>query len=270
MGRLLLLVAAVGLAAYLFADTARWLAHQWWTGEYYSHGPLVVAVAAMLGWRERRGLSPAPSWTGPPVLLLALGGHLGAMALRAPFLSALTIPLGLAGAALFWGGWPALRRWAFPLAFLVLAVPLPFVDTLAFPLQVASAQAASALANVWGVPATFQGGQVALEQCALTVGAPCSGLRSAMAMLSLGALAAWALQGPLWGRGLLLVLAVPAGWLANVLRVTALLAVAHGWGAGAALGTFHTLSSPLFFLGGVAMLVAVAWGTGCRDLRPDW
>jgi len=263
----LLLVVAAATAVYLFAGTVRWLGHQWWTGEYYSHGPLVVLLAGWLAWRSRRQFDPAPSWAGLPVIAAALVGHLAALWMRAPYLSALMLLLALAGAALWWGGWPALRSLAFPLAFCILAIPLPFVEALAFPLQVASARVAASLVNLWGVPASFQGGQVSLTSCALVVGAPCSGLRSIMAMTALGALAAWGLEGPLWGRVVVFLVAVPAAWLANVLRVAALLTVAHLWGADAALGTLHTVSSPLFFLVGVGMLFAVAWGVGCRSLR---
>ncbi|MGC8838345.1 MAG: exosortase/archaeosortase family protein [Anaerolineae bacterium] len=265
----LALAVAGALGVWLFAGTGTWLVHQWWTGEYYTHGPLVVAVAGGLAWRGLRRAGREPSWAGLPVLAAGLGGHLWAQVLRAPYLSACMLLLSLAGLALWWGGWPALRAAAFPLAFCTLAVPLPLTERLAFPLQAASARAAAGLARLWGVPATFAGGEVALENCALTVGAPCSGLRSIVAMAALGALAAWSLAGPSWGRAMTFLAAVPVAWLTNALRVAALLTVAHLWGADAALGTFHTVSSPLFFVVGVAALLALAWGMGCRDLRSD-
>ncbi len=261
------LAVAAGLGVWLFAGTGAWLAHQWWTGEYYTHGHLVVAVAAWLAWRGLRRAGHEPSWAGLPVLAAGLGGHLWAQALRAPYLSAGMLLVSLGGLALWWGGWPALRAVAFPLAFCTLAVPLPLTEALAFPLQAASARAAAWLVGLWGVPATFTGGEVTLQSCALTVGAPCSGLRSMVAMAAVGALAAWGLEGPLWGRALAFVAAVPVAWLANVLRVAALLTAAHLWGTEAALGAFHTFSSPLFFLLGVVALLALAWGMGCRDLR---
>ncbi|MGQ9585146.1 MAG: exosortase/archaeosortase family protein [Anaerolineae bacterium] len=262
-----LALAAAGLIAYLFADTGRWLVHQWWTGEYYSHGPLVVVVGGVLAWRASRGICPAPSRIGLLVVAVALAGHLGALVARAPSLSAFLFLVVLVGVALWWGGGPALKGFAFPLAFCALAIPLPFMDLLAFPLQMASAQMAASLVNLWGVPASFQGGQVSLTECALTVGAPCSGLRSIVAMAALGSLAAWGLAGPWWGRGLVLGVAVPVAWLSNMLRVAALLTVAHVWGADVALGAFHAASSPAFFLGGVGMMAGVAWGVGCRNLR---
>lgn len=263
----LALVAASGLGAYLFAGTGAWLAHQWWTGEYYTHGPLVVAVAAWLAWRGVRRATPRPTWAGLPVLAAGLVGHLWAQGVRAPYLSAGMLVVSLGGLALWWGGWPVLRAVAFPLAFSLLAVPLPLAERLAFPLQSASARAAAGLVALWGVPATYTGGQVSLASCALTVGAPCSGLRSMVAMAAVGALAAWALAGPWWGRAAAFLLAVPTGWLANVLRVAALLTVAHLWGPDAALGAFHAVSSPFFFLLGTAALLAAVWGMGCRDLR---
>ncbi|MGQ9593267.1 MAG: exosortase/archaeosortase family protein [Anaerolineae bacterium] len=261
------LATAGGLGVYLFASTGAWLAHQWWTGEYYTHGPLVVAVAAWLAWRGLRRAERKPSWVGLPVLAVGLGGHLWAQVARASFLSAGMLLLSLGGLALWWGGLPAFRAVAFPLAYCTLAVPLPLTEGLAFPLQAAAARAAAGLVALWGVPASDAGGQVTLARCALVVGAPCSGLRSMVAMAAVGALTAWALEGPPWGRVVAFLAAIPVAWLANVLRVAALLTVAHFWGAEAALGTFHTVSSPFFFLLGVAALLALAWGMGCRDLR---
>ncbi len=268
-GQSLALAVSGALGVWLFAGTGAWLAHQWWTGEYYTHGPLVVAVAAWLAWRGLRRTEGQPSWAGLPVLAAGLGGHLWAQAVRAPYLSACMLLLSLGGLALWWGGGPILRAVAFPLAFCALAVPLPLTEWLAFPLQAVSAHAAAGLVRLWGVPATFAGGQVTLQSCALTVGAPCSGLRSIVAMAAVGALAAWVLKGPPWGRALTFLAAVPVAWLANVLRVAAILTVAHLWRPEAALGAFHTLSSPLSFLLGVGALLALAWGMGCRDLRSD-
>ncbi|NLE76370.1 MAG: exosortase/archaeosortase family protein [Chloroflexi bacterium] len=264
-----LALAAGGVGVFLFAGTLRWLAQGWWGSEYYTHGPLVAGLAGWLAWRRLRQIQPAPTWVGLALIAAALLGHLAALWSRTAVGSAFALLLALAGLALWWGGWPALRAGLFPLAFAALAIPLPFVDAWAYPLQVVSARAAAALANLVGVPATFQGGQVALPSCSLVVGAPCSGLRSLVSLTALGVLAAWALEGPLWGRLALVAAAIPLAWLGNVLRVTALLAAAHLWGLEVAMGAVHTASSPLAFMLSVGLLLAVAWGVRCRALRPD-
>jgi exosortase len=263
--------AAIGvLLLLLFWSTFRWLWWSWRTNEYYSHGPLVPLVAGYLAWRRRPTGTPAPpsNW-GLLGLGTGLGGYLVATVLRAPFVSALAFIVVLGGLVGFLLGDEALRRWLFPLAYLGFAVPLPFVDAVTVYMQSLTAQAATALVRVMGVPAVSEGGRITLTSCSLVVGAPCSGMRSLVALLAVAAVLAYILRGSWSRRGTLFVLAAPLAVAANVIRVVSLLLVANGWGEDVALRYWHTLASPIFFVAALALLIAVSWGLGCREIRSD-
>jgi len=198
-----------------------------------------------------------------------VGGYLVASALRAPFLSALAFIVVLGGLVDFLLGDEALRRWLFPLAYLGFAVPLPFIDAVVIQMQSLTAQAATALVRAMGVPAVSEGGRITLTSCSLVVGAPCSGMRSLVALLAVAAVLAYLLRGSWLRRGALFVLAAPLAVAANVIRVISLLLVANGWGEEAALRYWHTFASPLFFLAALGLLIAASWGLGCREIRAD-
>jgi len=268
--RLLAAAAIAALLLLLFGATFRWLWWSWRTSEYYSHGPLVPLVAGYLAWRRRPAGEPAsPSNWGLLGLGAGLGGYLVATDLRAPFLSALALIVVLGGLVEFLLGGQALRRWLFPLAYLSFAVPLPFVDAIATYMQGWTAQAATALVRAMGVPAVNEGGRITLASCSLVVGAPCSGMRSLVALLAVAAVLAYLLRGPWTRRGALFVLAAPLAVAANVIRVVSLLLVANGWGEDVALRYWHTFASPFFFLAALGLLIAASWGLGCREIRAD-
>ncbi len=261
-------LALLGVLGY---PVGRWLVGQWLTNAYYSHGLLVLAVSVYLAWRAwRAGRAPsAPTRAGLALLVAGSGLYLLGEALAARYLSALALIAIAAGLVGFLGSREALQRLAFPLAYLAFAVPLPFVDSLAVTLGALTAGWAAALVRGLGVMAVNQGGQVTLPTCSLTVGAPCSGVRSLVALLALAALWAYLVRGPHRARIALLALAVPLAALTNLLRVTSLLWAADRWGAEAALRYYHGFSGPIFFALALGGLLAASWGMGCRDLRAD-
>lgn len=258
----------MGLLAY---PVGRWLVVQWFTNEYYSHGVLVPPVSAYLAWRAMRSsrAASAPANAALALLVLGAGFYVVGESLVARYLSALAVILMAGGLIGFLGSREALRRLAFPLTYLVFAVPLPFVDGLAVTMGTVTAGWATALARRLGVMAVSEGGRVTLPACSLAVGAPCSGVRSLVALLALAAVWAYVVRGPRWARIALLVLAIPLASLANLLRVTSLLWVADRWGLEAALRYYHDFSGPIFFALALAGLLAASWGLKCRDLRSD-
>ncbi len=268
--RLFAAMALALLVGILYFPTLRWLAHEWWSNDYYTHGPLVLIIAGVLIWRRRRAFwYRSPDNRGLLGMGIGLAAHLIGSAWRAPYISALSLPILVAGLVTFFLGVPALRMLAFPLAFTWFAAPLPFVEQASVPLQSVTASASTALARLWGIPAQVQGAQITLPSCSLQVGAPCSGLRSIVALLTLTALFVYLVDGPAWARWVLLAMAVPVALAANIVRVALLLLVAHLWGAEAGLRYFHDYSSPVLFVVAVLLLMGVSWAAQCRGIRSD-
>jgi len=258
----------LGLLAY---PTVRWLVSQWLTNEYYSHGPLVPLVSAYLGWRALRQRSTAPTTasTTPILLVVSAGLYLLAEVMAADYVAALAL-IGLIGGVIgFLQSRTTLQRLAWPLAYLIFGVPFPFIDQLAVQMGSLTAAWATRAVQLLGVAAVNEGGQVTLPSCSLVVGAPCSGVRSLVALLALAAVWAFTVRGPRLIRIGLLLAAIPLAALSNLLRITSLLWVAERWGVETALSYYHDVSGPLFFALALAGLLALSWGLKCRDLRSD-
>ncbi len=253
---------ALASFAVLFADVARSLVSDWATDDNYSHGFLVVPIALYLAW-ERRGAwhrTPAGgSWLGLAVIVASLAalsvGRLGAEF----FLTRAALIGVLAGAVLFLGGWARLRVLGFPIAFLILMVPIPAIlfNQVAFPLQLLASEVGAAGLRAVGVPVLREGNVMFLAHTTLEVAEACSGIRSLVSLLTLGIVYGYFLDARVWVRWVLAAATVPIAVLTNGLRVAGTGVAAHYYGAAAAEGFLHTFSGWLVFVSACLLLVAV-------------
>jgi exosortase len=215
-------IATLTSFALLFAAPAGSLVQDWWHDPEAGHGLLLAPVAVWLAWRS--GLEPKrhPA-TGLGVTLLVaavLLRYAGAVAAEL-YSSRGSIVMALAGCTLIYSGMAQLKRWWLPFLLLCLAIPLPslVINSIALPLQLLASAAGTWLLDLRGVPVRVTGNVIHLPGHQLFVTEACSGLRSLVALLSLGVLLAglW-LRTPL-GRVLLVAAAIPVAIAVNAVRV---------------------------------------------------
>ncbi len=255
------LLAALAFVA-LFFDVGRGLVSDWATDDNYSHGFLVIPVALFLAWERRDALAAAPSRPSPLGLLVILGSLLllGAGTLGAEmFLTRVAIVGVLVGAVLFVLGWTHLRLLAFPLAFLLLMIPLPALlfNQVALPLQLLASKVGEAGLETFGVPVLREGNVMILANTTLEVAEACSGIRSLVSLLTLGVVYAYFMDSRPWVRWLLTLATIPIAVLTNGLRVAGTGLAAHRYGPEAAQGFLHGFSGWLVFVVALALLFAL-------------
>ncbi len=262
-GQILLALAilAPGLAL-LYWHVALKLVRDWAADENYSHGFLIVPIALYLAWERRRGLADAPcqpSAAGLAVIVASVAvlaaGTLGAEL----FLQRVSLLGVLAGAILFAFGRAPLRILAFPLAFLLLMIPIPAIlfNQVAFPLQLLASRFGQATLLALGIPVLREGNIITLADVTLEVAEACSGIRSLVSLLTLAIVYGYFVESRSWARVALALAAIPVAIVANGLRVAGTGVTAHYWGASAAQGFLHTFSGWLVFLLAFVLLFAV-------------
>ena len=258
----------------LFYPTLKWLLGEWLGNDYYSHGPLVPLISAFLAWRlwikwpaEQRQIKPAPLGLLP--LGIGLAAYLYALFQRAYFVASLAMIVIIAGLVWYLLGTAALRRFAFPIGFLLFMVPLPFIEPLSVPLALFTGTVSAAIVQLFGVPIVVNGAQITLPNTELVVGAQCSGLRSIVTLMTLVALVIFLVEGSWWKKLLLALSSVLIAGFGNIMRVASLLVVANVWGADAAFKYYHDYSGIVFFLSALALLLLFSWVLGCREIRDD-
>jgi exosortase len=262
-----------GLLILLFHPALAWLVKSWVSNPYYTHGVLVPPIAALLAWRQWRHLAAEPrqrgSLIGVLVTVVSLAVVIWAMRWQSYWVVSLALVPLLIGILLYLEGWPRLRHWLFPLLFLALMVPLPFVDLASPWLESFTARSATALARLAGIPAVQHGGEITLPGTTIVVGAPCSGLRSLVTMVTVGVGWIYLVEGQLAAKALMLAAVVPLVAISNVLRIGILLGVATLFGEEAALTYYHDWSSPILFLMALGLLLILGKMLGCSRVRDD-
>jgi len=257
------LVIALGLAG-LYGPLAAELARDWSRTGDFSHGWIVVPVVALMLWQRRRALAAAPggAWPlGGVFLGLAIAQYLlGAVASEFWLLRSSLVPWLVGCVALMWGKERA-RLCLFPFAFLLFMIPPPSLvwNTMALPLQLLASHAAETALALGGVEVIRTGNVLHVEGVALEVAQACSGLRSLVALLALGAVLA---EGSLVGGGprratsrwILFLSAVPVAVAGNALRVAATAFAAATLGDAAVTGRAHEFAGLAMFAVSLGLL----------------
>lgn len=254
-------VAAIGLLlGVLYFSVFVELVGDWAHDENYSHGFLVPLVAAFLVWRKRKRLRSmvcSPNNWGMVVLISGLGLLMVATIGAEYFTTRFSLLVVVAGLLLYLWGSEALRELAFPLVYLVFMIPIPYVVyySFSFPLKLFASRCTAPVIRLLGVPVVREGNILHLPNLALEVVDACSGLRSLISLLALGALFAYLTQEVAWKRWVLFLFTVPVAIGANVFRLTATAVLAQIYGEEAAMGFLHQFSGMLVFAFAVVLLV---------------
>jgi exosortase len=266
-GRTAALVRAgvvTALAVAVFAPILYYMGIHWKTDANYSHGFLVAPLALYFAWERLPRLKRAPidpTWWGlVPLVIGSLSlavGRLGVelMTMRAAFV------FTLIGIVLLTLGRSIGRILAFPLLFLFLMVPLPqsLVNIIAFPLQLIAAKIGVNLLHTIGVPVFLEGNIIHLSDSRLFVAEACSGLRSLMALGTLGVVFAYFFRKYWLERVILVLSTIPIAILVNALRVGLTGYLAYRYGSEAAQGAIHQVEGFFTFGIATAVLMLEAW-----------
>ena len=244
--------AVIGLTAAVYAPVLYHLVLHWKIVPDYSHGFLVAPLSVYFAWEHKRELARVEiegSWWGLVPLVLGVAalsiGRLGVelTAMRSGFV------LSLIGMVLLLFGREIFRILTFPLLFLFLMVPLPqsLVNVVAFPLQLMAAGAAVEALQRLGIPALVEGNIIHLADAKLFVADACSGLRSLMALLTLGVVFAYFFRKNNVERLVLIASTIPIAIFVNAVRVALTGILTHHYGEDMATGVIHEFQGMITF-----------------------
>ena len=248
------------------------LASDWAHDDNYSHGFFIVPLAAYFVWERRRplvALKPAPSWVGLPVMLGSVGVLLAGLLGAELFLSRISMIGVVVGAVLYVLGWRFLARLAFPLAFLVLMIPIPQIlfNQIAFPLQLLASSAGETVLRTLHIPVLREGNVIILANTSLEVAEACSGIRSLVSLLTLGIVYGYFTDRRTTVRFLIAAATIPVAILTNAVRVAGSGVAAHYYGPQAAEGFLHEFSGLMIFA--VALILLFAITRMIQMVRPE-
>ncbi len=261
------LVLAVSLA-WLYAEPLAHLVREWIASADASYGLVMAGVAIAIAWRRRRALTAAsesrPDLVSAALLICGLLAWLLGRLAADVFVTRASFVLVIGGAIGFVAGLAALRAFAAPLLFLLLALPLPalIVNAITLPLQLVASRLAEATLAAASVPVFREGNLLTLPSGTLEVAQACSGLRSAISLTAIAVVLAWSIGAragatPTLRRVLLIASAVPIAVVVNGFRIAATGLAVEQWGSAAAREPWHELLGWLTFILSVGIMLLI-------------
>ena len=251
---LIKLFSLLALTVIAYIPTFQWMYDRWSAKDtYYSHGFLVPFISAFIIWQKREELAKLlvkPLISGWLLFGSGLLIHALSTFFRVSFASGFSLIVTLAGLIMITLGKEFFKKLAFPLFFLISMIPLPLalIASMSFRLKIFAAQVSKVLMNNIGIPTIREGSILRTAHAMLMVEDPCSGIRSLVALISLGALAAYfsSLSRP---RKIILFLSsIPIAVGTNIIRITSLGLVSEIYGEKYAMGIFHDTMGILVFV----------------------
>ena len=237
-----------------FAPTYIKLIQGPWRTEQEGHGPLIIAGALWLAWQCRSRLQTAEAFPAPfsgwVVLLSGLALLVvGRSQDLVMFEVASQLPI-LCGCLLLVGGWRLLRIFAFPLAFLIFAIPPPgwLLDAFTVPLKTMVSDWVAEILYQFDYPIAQNGVMIMIGPYQLMVKDACAGMNSIFALSAIGVFYIHEFVRNSKFRAIVLLLSiVPITIAANFVRVMALVLIAYYFGIDAIEGIFHDLTGFTLF-----------------------
>lgn len=260
-------VTLLGLMA-LYFSTGQAMVTIWARSETFTHAFLVPPITLWLVWENRYRLARQtiqPSlWLAVPMAMLALGWLLGEVAaVNAVTQLAFTLMLILAVPLVI--GLRAAWQIAFPLAFLLFAVPIgefvmPTLMEWTATFTVMGVRAS-------GLPVYQEGLHFVIPSGRWSVVEACSGVRYLIASLTVGTLCVYFNYRSLSRRLIFIGVSIAVPLVANWMRAYIIVMLGHLSGNELATGADHLIYGWVFF--GIVMMIMFAIGMRWREDDAD-
>jgi EpsI family protein len=217
---------------WLFAPTLPPLYRDWFEYKTFSHGLLVPFISCYLAWQKKAELQKISIASSPWGLLLivpALSLVLVGRAIGDDFTERVALVLCLSGLVWLLFGWAVFKCLSFPLVYLLLMIPFPYVivKEVAYHLRILNAAAAAPILRLLAVPVYRESYYLHLPNVTLEVADLCSGISSVFALFALGgAYVFFTPMGPLF-KFLAIMSTFPFAVLINLLRIVITAALSY-------------------------------------------
>ena len=217
-----------------------------WQTDEFGHAPIILAVVLWLFWQVRDKIqmasdqpSRAAGWS---LLVLAVSLYGVGRVFTISSVEFLSQPLVVAAILLLLKGPVALRAAWFAVFYLLFMVPLPatLVDAVTGPLKQWISLIVVDVLYAAGYPIARTGVMITIGQYQLLVADACSGLNSMFSLSALGTLFMYIMgRKSRLHNAIMLAAILPIAFVANIVRVVALVLITYFLGDEAGQGFLH-------------------------------
>ena len=239
-------------------------ATQSWTQESGVHGPLVLATAVWLVWRNwesiREEARPGSLAIAVPVVVVGALLYSFGRSFNFLMIEVAALLLALLGIAYAYVGHKVLLKMWFPIFYLGFLIPLPgwILDGFTQPLKILVSDIVTWLLSAVGYPISQVGVTLYIAQYQLLVEDSCAGLNSIISLTAVGLFYIYLMHNASWRYSLLLLaLLLPIAIAANVIRVIILVLLTYYFGNEVAQGYLHDFAGIVTFVSALLLFFLV-------------
>ena len=239
-------------------------ATQSWTQESGVHGPLVLATAVWLVWRNwesiREEARPGSLAIAAPVVVVGALLYTFGRSFNFLMIEVAALLLALLGIAYAYVGHKVLLKMWFPIFYLGFLIPLPgwILDGFTQPLKILVSDIVTWLLSAVGYPISQVGVTLYIAQYQLLVEDACAGLNSIISLTAVGLFYIYLMHNASWRYSLLLLaLLLPIAIAANVIRVIILVLLTYYFGNEVAQGYLHDFAGIVTFVSALLLFFLV-------------
>ena len=245
------------------------LVSDWYHDANYSHGFLVPLISGYLIWRKRHDLAETEIAASRSGLFLVAAGLLIFIIGNAAseyFTVRFSLVVTIFGIVLYQYGRPVVSKIWFALLFLLFMIPIPYVlyFSVAFPLQLLVSKVTAFMLNLIGMTVVRQGNIINLPNQTLEVAEACSGMRSLVSLLALGAIYAYMTQKKAPAKIILFLSTIPIAVVGNISRVFITALIVYTINANVTDEPIHSIMGASVFV--VAIVLLFVFGAILRRL----
>ncbi len=265
-------IGAALLAPFLaYFETVQSIVSIWNSSETFAHGYIILPITLWLIWKRKNvilKINPQPCWLA--ILGLAACGfgwllaELADVQVVRQYMFVMMIPFIVIVVL----GWRMAWAMAFPLFYLLLAVP--FGEIFLTPLVNFTADFTVSALQLTGIPVLREGSTFSIPSGNWSVVEACSGLRYLISSFTLGCLYAYLTYNSAKRRLIFILFSIVTPIIANGLRAYMIVMIGHYSGMTMAVGFDHLIYGWLFF--GLVMFFMFWIGSFWRespDTSPD-
>ena len=236
----------------------------WYEDPNYSHGFLVPVISGYLIWKKRQELSEIEKSTNSSGLILIAFGIIFFILGNAAseyFTVRFSMIVILFGLVYYYYGNGIIRRTWFEIIFLIFMIPIPYVIyfSTTFPMQLLASKVTVFLLDGLGMPVVRQGNIIHLANQSLEVAEACSGLRSLISLLALGAIYSYLTQRRFISKVVLFLSTIPIALVGNIFRVFLTSIIVYIFEADVTAEPIHSIMGASVFV--VAFILLLITGT---------
>jgi exosortase len=237
------------------------MASQSWSRESGVHGPLVLATAVWLVWRNWNEIvaeaRPGKLWVAVPLVVAMMAFYAFGRAFNFLLIEVGALLVALVAVAYAFVGPRVLMKLWFPIVYLLFLVPLPgwLMDSITQPLKVLVSDLTTWILSTVGYPITQVGVTIYIAQYQLLVEDACAGLNSLISLTAVGLFYIYLMHNASWRYSLLLLaLLLPIAIAANVVRVIILVLLTYYAGNEVAQGYLHDFAGIVTFVSALLLI----------------